>query len=364
MPTEVRFRRGSSAANNSFTGAQGEISVDTDKDTIRVHDGVTAGGFELARANGSNLSASIDALSDVVINSPEQGNLLTHDGTNWINSDTLTNTNGNFTVERTSNATGTNSVLRIKKTRTDGSLATIAPANANASDRDGPSFGFTIQGTDGEKYFGAIRGAYTHPVGSEAPEASFSFSASHDNFTTGTAFNGAVSRTIAVIAKPGIALNGADWVRMPTVSRTNMYAGINTTFNTSSNYSFGIGCMVLVSDSNSDVNALGYSGTNIDITAATATGTAYTITIDNSVGILPGERISVTGVTPTAYNVVGATVVGATATTLTYTGATSSPTTGTSFGVVDAVGKPYQLAVWNGYAWNYIANGKEVTRPA
>ena len=48
MPTQVQFRRGTTTQNNSFTGAVGEISIDTTLDTIRVHDGSTAGGHRLA----------------------------------------------------------------------------------------------------------------------------------------------------------------------------------------------------------------------------------------------------------------------------------------------------------------------------
>ena len=49
MPTQVQFRRGTTTQNSSFTGAVGEISVDTTLDTIRVHDGSTAGGIRLAK---------------------------------------------------------------------------------------------------------------------------------------------------------------------------------------------------------------------------------------------------------------------------------------------------------------------------
>ena len=49
MPTQVQFRRGTTTQNNSFTGAVGELSVDTTLDTIRVHDGSTAGGIRLAK---------------------------------------------------------------------------------------------------------------------------------------------------------------------------------------------------------------------------------------------------------------------------------------------------------------------------
>jgi len=53
MPTTVQFRRGTTAQNNSFTGALGEISIDTDLDVIRVHDGSTAGGFALVGATST-----------------------------------------------------------------------------------------------------------------------------------------------------------------------------------------------------------------------------------------------------------------------------------------------------------------------
>ena len=54
MATQVQFRRGSTAQVAAATPAAGEIVVDTDKDTVVVGDGSTAGGFEVARADGSN----------------------------------------------------------------------------------------------------------------------------------------------------------------------------------------------------------------------------------------------------------------------------------------------------------------------
>lgn len=46
--TQVKRRRGTTAQNDAFTGAEGEIVVDTQKHTLRVHDGETQGGFEMA----------------------------------------------------------------------------------------------------------------------------------------------------------------------------------------------------------------------------------------------------------------------------------------------------------------------------
>ena len=54
MATQVQFRRGTTAQNDSFSGAAGEISINSDIDTIRVHDGSTQGGFELPKGDLSN----------------------------------------------------------------------------------------------------------------------------------------------------------------------------------------------------------------------------------------------------------------------------------------------------------------------
>jgi microcystin-dependent protein len=47
MATALQLRRGTTAQNNSFTGAAGELSYDTATEGLLVHDGSTAGGFEI-----------------------------------------------------------------------------------------------------------------------------------------------------------------------------------------------------------------------------------------------------------------------------------------------------------------------------
>lgn len=42
--TKVLFKRGNTAQNATYTGINGEITVDTQAKTLRIHDGVTAGG--------------------------------------------------------------------------------------------------------------------------------------------------------------------------------------------------------------------------------------------------------------------------------------------------------------------------------
>jgi len=62
MPTVLQFRRGTTTQNNNFTGTAGELSVDTTLDTLRIHDGSTAGGFALLKETGvSNLTLNAQA---------------------------------------------------------------------------------------------------------------------------------------------------------------------------------------------------------------------------------------------------------------------------------------------------------------
>ncbi|MCL2331745.1 MAG: hypothetical protein FWC61_04375 [Proteobacteria bacterium] len=49
MTRQIQIRRGTTAEHASFTGAIGEITMDTDAKTLRVHDGATPGGTRLAR---------------------------------------------------------------------------------------------------------------------------------------------------------------------------------------------------------------------------------------------------------------------------------------------------------------------------
>ena len=51
MAKRVQLRRGTTAQTNAFTGADGEVTVDTDKKTLVVHDGMTAGGTPMLKAS-------------------------------------------------------------------------------------------------------------------------------------------------------------------------------------------------------------------------------------------------------------------------------------------------------------------------
>ena len=51
MAKQLQLGRGTATEHDTFTGANGEVTVDTTNKTLRVHDGTTAGGFPVAREN-------------------------------------------------------------------------------------------------------------------------------------------------------------------------------------------------------------------------------------------------------------------------------------------------------------------------
>ena len=77
MAQEIRLRRGTTTQHNSFTGAEGEVTVNTTVDTVHVHDGTTAGGHRLAKY--SELSAAgANTGMDMPLSTPTDGNLVTN----------------------------------------------------------------------------------------------------------------------------------------------------------------------------------------------------------------------------------------------------------------------------------------------
>ena len=58
MTTQVQFRKGTTSEHAQFTGANAEITVDTNKKTAVVHDGTDVGGFELQRARWEHINSN------------------------------------------------------------------------------------------------------------------------------------------------------------------------------------------------------------------------------------------------------------------------------------------------------------------
>ena len=76
MATQLKLRRGTTAEHASFTGAEGEITLDTTKDTIVVHDNYTAGGRPLLREDLDNLANNTINISKLAHGSGTAGQAI------------------------------------------------------------------------------------------------------------------------------------------------------------------------------------------------------------------------------------------------------------------------------------------------
>ena len=78
MARQVQLRRGTTAEHSTFTGAVGEVTVDTDKDVVVVHDGSTAGGVPLLKAGDLTAGSGISVIGTTIANTaPDQTVTLT-----------------------------------------------------------------------------------------------------------------------------------------------------------------------------------------------------------------------------------------------------------------------------------------------
>ena len=152
MAKLLKLRRGTTTQHSSFTGAEGEVTVDTTKDTLVVHDGSTAGGKPLATEAGNTATAttatnvtvadeSSDTSCNVLFTTAATGNLPPKSGTNLtFNSSTgvLTATGfaGPITGDVTGNVTG----------NTSGTAATVTGAAQSNITSTGTLTGLTVTG--------------------------------------------------------------------------------------------------------------------------------------------------------------------------------------------------------------------------
>lgn len=65
MAKQLQLRRGTTVQNDAFTGAVGELTMDTDTGALRVHDGQTQGGIPLARQVMPDYSTGVSATEGV-----------------------------------------------------------------------------------------------------------------------------------------------------------------------------------------------------------------------------------------------------------------------------------------------------------
>ena len=74
MSKRIQLRRGTAVENDNFTGAVGEVTVDTTNKTLRVHDGATVGGTALVKASQLPTPASATTQGLIQIATQEEVN--------------------------------------------------------------------------------------------------------------------------------------------------------------------------------------------------------------------------------------------------------------------------------------------------
>ncbi len=143
MAYAVQFRRGTTAQHATFTGAAGEVTVNTDTNELVVHDGTTVGGHVIGTSNGSGGGAS--TLTDLNITDGTSGQVLTTDGAGTFTFTTLSSGSSGSTTDLSTIISP--AAFAYVNTTSDGSGTNISWANWNASSGT-MDFAFTTSQSD------------------------------------------------------------------------------------------------------------------------------------------------------------------------------------------------------------------------
>jgi hypothetical protein len=106
MPTILKFRRGTTTQNNAYTGAAGELSIDTSLNQIRVHDGSTAGGTtvgaggEVVDDTTPQLGGNLDVNGNSIVSASNGNIAITPNGSGNIVLDGLTFPNADGSADQ------------------------------------------------------------------------------------------------------------------------------------------------------------------------------------------------------------------------------------------------------------------------
>ena len=175
MAIQIQLRQGTTTEHNTFTGAVGEVTVDTTNKTLRVHDGFTVGGTRLATLTGglvptTQLPAATTSFQGAVI--------LTNTVTSTSTTQALTAAQGkvlgdrdfgveqtwqNVTSSRNSNITYTNTTGRPISVFLKAS-ASSPPAAITVAIRVGALEILNTGSSENETYFFVVPSGMTYKV--------------------------------------------------------------------------------------------------------------------------------------------------------------------------------------------------------
>lgn len=152
MAKQLQIRGGTTAQHSTFTGAQREITIDTDKHTLVVHDEATAGGFPLARESVVNtaLGTKVDKNANITAGTATK---VTYDAKGLVTSGTNPTTISEYGITDAYTKTETNTQISTAVSNLiDSSPSTLDTLNELAAALgDDPNFATTVTNNIGTK---------------------------------------------------------------------------------------------------------------------------------------------------------------------------------------------------------------------
>jgi hypothetical protein len=232
MATILQLRRGTTTQHSSFTGALGEVTVDTTKDTIVVHDGTTAGGFPLAKESALSGLITLSAISGGTgLDYNSSTGVFDIDSTvatkTYVNNAILTKDNTDEITEGSTNLYFTNARARgavsVTDSGGDGSLA--YNSTTGVITYTGPS------ATDVRAHFSASTGITitNGAVATTITQYTDALARASLSFTAGSGAYNSTTGAITIPTNTSHLTNGANFITLASLSAGTGISYNNTT---------------------------------------------------------------------------------------------------------------------------------------
>ena len=266
MSTQVQIRRGNTAQTAAFTGAIAELTVDTDKKVVVVHDGTTAGGIPLSK---ESTASTIFNHANGAFDKANSANVLAQAGYNQANTATTSAQaafdKANQTAQLAFTTVSANGTSLVADANNDTLTITSAVANgifvSGNSSTDALDIGLINSGVTASGYGDSIS-VSTFVVDSKGRLTS----ASNTTIRSGT-----TSQTGVIQLE--------DSVTSTSTSNAATPASVKTTYDlatTANNNAVNAGTYANAAfDKANSANVLAQSGYNQANTATTTAGLAY-----------------------------------------------------------------------------------------